>query len=280
MLRIRTMRATDFRFIIRLTNEERWGFATRDLKRMMALEPRGCLVATLRGRPIGLTTTIAYGRDLGWIGNVVVNRNNRGTGIGSELVQAGINHLLRTHVSRIGLNSYPENEAMYRRLGFKITGRFVNLSTAHGVGHSRHRNEKAPLRLILRLDHRAFGIDRGRLLRRLHREFPMSWTWTINNSSSSGYSLVKQYRDSSEIGPLICEALNQEDVTILLRSSMAVTRKWPLEMPVPEPNYVVMKAAESLGFRVERKGIMMSYARLDPVALGPAVGALGFLDKG
>lgn len=274
------MTATDLHSMIRLTDQEHWGFGTRDLKRMMALQPGGCLVATIRGRPIGLTTTIAYGKDLGWIGNVVVNQKYRGAGIGSRLVQSGINHLLRAHVKRIGLNSYPENEAMYKRLGFKTKGSFASLSTSHSAGDITGRIVKTPFRAILRLDKRAFGADRARLLRRLHREFPKCWTWISNDSRASGYSLVKQYRDSSEIGPLICKEMNQENAAKLLRSSIALANKWPLEMSVPEPNSIIMEVGESLGFRVERRGVMMTYASLDPIVFGPAVGALGFLDKG
>jgi hypothetical protein len=184
------------------------------------------------------------------------------------------------HVRRIGLNSYPENEEMYKRLGFEIGAGFASLSMAHGVEDSAKRIGKVPFREILRLDKRAFGADRSRLLGRFYREFPRCWAWVSGNSSVSGYSLVKQYQDSSEIGPLICEEMNQENIAMLLRSSIALTNKWPLETSVPEPSSIIIKTAESLGFRVERKGVVMSYERLDPVVIGSAVGALGFLDKG
>jgi len=127
------MKTTDLRSIIKLTDREHWGFGTRDLKRMMALEPRGCLVATMGGGPIGLTTTISYGRDAGWIGNVVVSGKHRGVGIGSDLVQSAVKHLLRMHVKRIGLYSYPENEAMYKRLGFETTDGFATVSMREGT---------------------------------------------------------------------------------------------------------------------------------------------------
>jgi GNAT superfamily N-acetyltransferase len=274
------MRTTDFRSVIGLTNQEHWGFGTRDLKRMMALQPEGCLVATMSGRSVGLTTTIAYGKNLGWVGNVLVSEKHRGTGIGSSLVQSAVSHLLRMRVRRIGLNSYPENEAMYKRLGFENTGGFVRLSMARDIENSKARIGKTPFHQILRLDRRAFGADRSGLLRCLHREFPKSWTWIRSNTATSGYSLVKQYRDSSEIGPVICGQMNQKHVAALLRSSIALTSKWPLEMSVPESNSVVMETAARLGFRFERKGVVMSYARLDPVVIGPAVAAFGFLDKG
>ena len=280
MPQIRLVKRSDFRSIIELTNQEDWGFRVPDLERMKALQPKGCLVATVGGRPIGFTTAIAYGRDVGWIGNVVVSKQHRGAGIGSSLVQTGISHLLRVRVKKIGLFSYPENEAMYKRLGFDTTGSFDRLSVSHGTEDSTERIGRIPLRQILSLDKRAFEADRSKLLRRLYRELPKRWSWVTNIAGISGYSLVKQYQDSSEIGPLICEDMNQESIGKLLSSSVALTDKWPLEMTVPESNSSIIEAAARHGFRVERKGFVMSYARLRPIAIPASVGAFGFLDKG
>ncbi len=47
--------------------------------------------------------------------------------------------------------------------------------------------EKIPLRQILRLDTHAFGADRSKLLRRLHREFPEHWTWIVNEAGDEVY---------------------------------------------------------------------------------------------
>ena len=274
------MKTADFGSIIRLTNEEHWGFGIRDLKRMMKLQPEGCLVATLDGHPIGLTTTITYGKKLAWIGNVVVHRKHRGAGIGSNLVQSATKHLLRSHVKRIGLNSYPENRSMYERLNFKTVDGFVRLSISRRTRKIVSRNEEVPFRQILRLDKRAFGADRTRLLQRLLSEFPRGWTWILNGAQVSGYSVVKQYQDSSEIGPSISQQMNQDATATLLQSSIALARKWPLELSVPESNQTVLEAASRLGFRVERKGVVMNFADLDTVTVSPAIVAFGFLDKG
>ncbi|HXZ98256.1 MAG TPA: GNAT family N-acetyltransferase, partial [Candidatus Acidoferrum sp.] len=182
------MRTTDIHSVVRLTAEEHWGFGTRDLKRMMALQPSGCLVATLNTGPIGLTTTIAYGKTLGWIGNVVVDRRQRGAGVGSRLVQSAVRYLRRINVKSIGLYSYPENEAMYERLSFKTTDGFATLSMPQPAEDSARRTGTTPFHQIIRLDNRAFGADRGRLLRRLYREFPKFWTWITNDTGLTGYS--------------------------------------------------------------------------------------------
>jgi GNAT superfamily N-acetyltransferase len=274
------MRTADIHSVVRLTAEEHWGFGTRDLKRMMALQPSGCLVATLNTAPIGLTTTIAYGKTLGWIGNVVVERRQRGAGVGSRLVQSAVTYLRRINVKSIGLYSYPENETMYERLGFKATDGFATLSIPQSAEDSTRTMGRNLFYKIIRLDNRAFGADRSKLLRRLYREFPKFWTWITNDTGLTGYSLVKQYRDSSEIGPLVSEPMNRDCVRVLLQSSFALTKKWPLEMSVPESNSTAAETAVQLGFRRERKGVVMSYARLKPAVIGPAIGALGFLDKG
>jgi predicted N-acetyltransferase YhbS len=280
LLRIRFMRATDFRSIIKLTNEEHWGFGIRDLRRIRALEPRGCLVAPLDGRPAGLTTAISYGRGLGWIGNVVVARTHRNEGIGSSLVQAAIRYLIRSHVRSIGLYCYPENKSMYERLGFRTIGGFVRLSISRRTRRRVAENRQVPFREILRIDRRAFGADRTRLLRRLLDEFPRSWTWTLDGSLVSGYAVVKPYQDSSEIGPSVCEHMNEDAIRTLLESSLDLVRKWPTEMSIPESNQTVLETALRLGFRVQRKGFVMNLAGRDRICISPAVAVLGFLDKG
>jgi predicted GNAT family acetyltransferase len=247
---------------------------------MMALQPNGCLVAAMSGEPIGFTTAISYGKNVGWIGNVIVSEKHRGTGVGSNLVRSALEYLLSIHVKRIGLYSYPENEAMYKRLDFETTGEFITLSMQRGAPYPAEKIQKIYLPQILRLDKRAFGADRSKLLTRLYHEFPEAWTCIVNEAGVSGYSVVKQYQDSSEIGPLVCRHMNKQPMEALLRSSIARTEKWPLEISVPASNVLVAETAERFGFRLEKKGVAMSYAQLPPIVIGSAIGALGFLDKG
>jgi GNAT superfamily N-acetyltransferase len=274
------MSPTDFPSIVKLTAEEHWGYGTRDLRRMLTLEPKGCLVAALDNHPVGLTTAISYGRKLGWIGNVVVHREYRRAGIGSRLVESAIRHLLRSRVDSIGLNSYPENVRMYERLNFKAVDGFVRLSIRRRTGTGPHESQTIPFADILRLDRHVFGADRSRLLRRLLREFPEGWSWVAEGSKVLGYSLVKQYDDSSEIGPMVCIEMNADTISTLLGSSIVLARESPIEIAVPRSNRIVLEMAARLGFRIVRKGYVMSHGDQDSIAISPGVGAFGFLDKG
>jgi len=274
------MRMADFKEIIKLTDEERWGFGPRDLRRIRILAPRGCLVAELEGRLVGLTTAISYGKRLGWIGNVVVARAYRNAGIGSSLVRTAVRHLLRSRVRSVALNSYFENKSMYEQLGFTTAGGFLRVVMSECSAKRIATRKNIPFSEILKLDRRAFGADRSRLLRLLLKEFPSSWTWIDDRSGLSGYALVKEYQDSSEIGPCVSERMNHQAVTKLLEPVLALARKWPVEISVPESNQTVLEAVIGMGFRVERKGLVMNIANPDRVKIGPAIVAFGFLDKG
>jgi GNAT superfamily N-acetyltransferase len=274
------MTASDFRAAIRLTMGEEWGFGIRDFRRMLTLQPRGCFVAIDDDHLAGLTTTISYERELGWIGNVVVAENHRRKGIGSSLVKAAVAHLAGSRVHRIGLNSFPEKVSMYERLGFETVDQFATLSFLRRPSERALKDLEIPFSRILIADRSAFGADRSKLLRCLLKEFPKSWAWVNREPSLSGYAVVKQYRESSEIGPAICQENDRDMAVRLLRSSIALTTKWPLELSIPLSNKAFLEAAIATGFRLLRKGVVMRLRRLMKLRISSKTLAFGFLDKG
>jgi len=60
---------------------------------------------------------------------------------------------------------------------------------------------------------------------------------------------------------------------------MTLTTRWPLELSVPLSNRVFVEAARRTGFRVLRKGLVMSLTRLMKVKIASRTLAFGFLDK-
>jgi len=180
----------------------------------------------------------------------------------------------------IALYSYPENKSMYERLGFRTVDGFLRVAISRRTPKRITKRRHVPFSEILKLDRHAFGADRSRLLRRLLNEFPRNWAWIVKGSAVSGYALVKEYKDSSEIGPSVCEQMNQDAVRRLLEYAVALARKWPLEMSIPKSHQIVLETAIRMGFGVERKGIMMDLANPDGMKVSPDIVAFGFLDKG
>jgi ribosomal protein S18 acetylase RimI-like enzyme len=118
MLRVRQMHPSDIPFAIRLTDQEKWGITRSALQRLLRLTPRGCFITHDGTSRLGLLTTTTYGRELAWIGNVIVDREHRGKHIGNRMVEHAVSFLRKLGVRHIALYCFSENVRFYENLGF------------------------------------------------------------------------------------------------------------------------------------------------------------------
>lgn len=82
-------------------------------------EPGGCLVAESNGRTVGDIFCHAWGK-VGWFGPVEVHPSHQNSGIGKQLIRAGIDYLEGKGCSVIGLETMPEtvkNMSLYSSMG-------------------------------------------------------------------------------------------------------------------------------------------------------------------
>ena len=162
------MRRADIPFAVRVTNLERWGIPPRDFERILRLDARGSFIATDGRVRVGLATTTSYGREIAWIGNVVVKKRYRGMHIGQSLVEHAVNYLNERQVKRVALYSFNDNVQFYRRLGFQSGPKFARFRRAPNPTRRKTSGIRTsgPMSLtrMLRLDRRAFGADRSRLI--------------------------------------------------------------------------------------------------------------------
>ena len=70
-------------------------------------EPGGCLVADSNGRAVGDIFCHAWGR-VGWFGPVEVHPSHQNSGIGKQLIRAGLDYLESKGCNVIGLETMPE----------------------------------------------------------------------------------------------------------------------------------------------------------------------------
>ncbi len=90
------MQSRDIPFAVRLTDQEEWGITPSALRRLRRLNPRGCFIAYDGITRTGLTTTTVYGKELAWIGNVIVDGEHRGKHIGQSLVEHAVAFLQKS----------------------------------------------------------------------------------------------------------------------------------------------------------------------------------------
>lgn len=111
--------------------EERDGIATEppvDVgARAASFDPAGCFLAEANGEVIGSLSVAVSRFGFGDLGMAVV-RPWRGCGVGSALMEAGIQWSREQGVHKLSLSVFPHNAAaiaLYRRYGFVEEGRRV-----------------------------------------------------------------------------------------------------------------------------------------------------------
>jgi len=282
MLSIREMTPDDIPFALRLANQEHWGIPSRDFKRILRLNPEGSFVAIEGTRRVGVATTMRYGRQAAWIGNVVVSKRYRGMHIGQRLVEEAITHLRAKLVKHIALYAFENNLPFYRKLGFVDSAAFLQL---HGQTRSI-RDERQPLRgesltlnEVFSLDRNAFGADRRELLDDIISSGD-AWLQARKIGRSAAYILVKKYEGMYEIGPWVSLGLGSNDLDSFLVDAMGQLHDRRVEISCPLTHNAALKLLMRKGFRPINKGRVMFYEHVARIGNPKSVLALGFLDKG
>jgi GNAT superfamily N-acetyltransferase len=278
------MRREDIPFAIRLSDQEKWGITRADFEQILRLNPRGSFLAYDGPKKLGITNTTTYGRKLGWIGNIVVDKHFRGKRIGRVLVEQAVEHLRKSRISHIALYCFNQHVKFYEGSGFVKDVKFARLK-GHGGRRPGEQNSEPyksiSLRDVLAADKRAFGADRARLIHSYVNE-GLCWYlgWPSGSSKRASYLLVKQFGGWQELGPWISLTPKLNEQRSLLRSSLARTAKKPIETSCFMTNRLATSLLKEQGFRVVREGYRMYFNEKADVGDNYAQLALGFLDKG
>src|SRR5262245_40732531 len=115
---LRRMTDADIDFGIRLKATAGWNQRPADWKRLIRLEPEGCLILKNDGVPVDTVTTTLYEKRLAWIGMVLVSPDTRRKGYGTELLKAAMNYCETQRVEVIKLDATPLGKKLYDTLGY------------------------------------------------------------------------------------------------------------------------------------------------------------------
>lgn len=254
-VQLRPLALTDLDFAHGLSRLAGWNQTRRDWQRFVQLAPSGCFLATCEERAAGTATTTAYGRELGWIGMVLVHPDFRRRGIGTALLRRAIEHLRHEReVACVRLDATPEGRPLYEGLGFRAEWGLRRWVREGSVSEGPERASSVILtarpqslpEISFALDRQVFGADRRELLQSL-----LQGSLFGQVLEDGSYGLGREGERALYVGPVVAaSAPSGETLVRSLLASLPLDRAvfWDL----PDENGAAVELASSLGFRPAR----------------------------
>lgn len=291
MATFRPIRADEILHALDLMSKEGWAYSEADVRNFLSWEPEGNIVGEMDGIPVAYLTTISYGR-FGWVGNVVVREDLRGTGLGRSLVEAAEEYLAKKGAVTTMLNAYVHTVEFYLHLGYRDKAR---LWVCRGALHPRAKRPGGPeeptgalevsvlkdVSEVAELDSLMFGGDRRRVLVRLINMNPGLGRVLKEDGKVVGYLLAKRWAGGLEMGPIICpRRLRCDGLRAMLDSIV--------DGPNPDnPGFMVVLGGDrdlegllaEYGLSPGDMMVMMFHGK-DPVMRLDDLVAIGALEKG
>src|SRR5260370_12446812 len=209
-IEVRLLREADIPAALRLKELEQWNQTESDWRRLLRLQPNGCFCATIGGNVVATTTTTTYGRELAWIGMVLVDPECRRLGIATKLMHAALEYLNKAGVATVKLDATSDGRLVYEKLGFKVQSlieRWEGVACPQTVDCSRL--DPAAHREALALDRQAFGADRSTLIKMMVEDaYLKPVVATTGDGRLIGDALARRGSASAYIGPLLATGAN------------------------------------------------------------------------
>jgi predicted N-acetyltransferase YhbS len=273
-IEVRLFREADIPAALRLKELALWNQTENDWRRLLRLQPSGCFCATISGKVVATTTTTAYGRELAWIGMVLVDPECRRLGIATKLMHAALDYLIQAGVGTIKLDATPDGSLVYENLDFKVDSlieRWEGVAGPGDVGCSML--DTSAHREALALDRQAFGADRSTLIKMLIEDAYVSpLVATAADGRLVGYALARRGSAAAYVGPLVATDAN-EATTLLdgLLSQMSGQRVYiDLNTNFGDGREILA----SRGLVKQRDLIRMSYGKGSKGGSSPSVFAI------
>jgi GNAT superfamily N-acetyltransferase len=271
---IRQMTADDIPAGLLLCRASGWNQTEPDWQVFLSAAPPGALVAEQNGSVIGTVATLPYG-PFAWISMVLVDPNARGRGVGTLLLERGLDLVPDGVTAR--LDATPAGEVLYRQLGFEGEYRLARWfrdgasSPHHGrpianrtsaVSASGARPmEPGDWLAIHSLDRQVFGASRSALLERLARDAPeYAWVLERDGTGLRGFLFGRHGHVREHLGPLVTD--DQESARVLVEACLASHPHQDFFIDVPDAQLAWTDTLARAGFAIERPFLRMYRGRL------------------
>jgi GNAT superfamily N-acetyltransferase len=240
------MMRADLAVVDSLRRRENWNQTARDLERFLLYEPDGCFIACWEDVPVGTVTTTAYGKDLGWIGMMLVDPDYRRRGIASALIRRSLDYLREKQVASIKLDATPAGEPVYSQLGFQPEWKFERWERPGEPAPQVPRMGQADFQPPA-CDARIFGADRLEWLDLLAKD-------SLLIQRNNAFGMLRAGSNAAYLGPIIAEEpAAAAEIIRELMGSIEGRVYWD----VPGPNLQAAELARQLGFQPVRELLRM-----------------------
>lgn len=237
----RILTTDDIPAALELKRQAGWNHVADDWRFFLRSDPRGCFGAVREGRLVGTACNVTYGKQLGWVGLVLVDPGCRRMGIATELMNRSIEYL--AGVSIAGLDATPMGQPVYERLGFKGTRIFKRMLLKSAP---RLRGPQKPvlpitsdqIAVAVKMDSASSGADRTALLADLCRRAP-HMAWQLRDYDRvKAVCLGRPGENSTYIGPVYAESA--DDAIAVTEAALQGLRDRPvaLDVQISQEEYV------------------------------------------
>lgn len=252
MIHIRAMTLADVPFGMRLKEQAGWNQLEVDWLRLLALEPVGCFVAELDGRPAGTLTTCLFG-PVAWIAMVLVDSSLRKRGVGAAMMEHALSFLDKRGVRTIRLDATPLGQPIYEKLGFVTDytlARYAGIPQLAGPSDEVRPARSEDLPAIVTVDQAVTGTDRKKLLDRLFTERPEEARVVERWGRVVAYLMARAGARAWQVGPCIGGI---ESARLLVEDACHRHAGQPVFLDIPLDLTPATELAEAVGLREQRR---------------------------
>ena len=283
---IRRMTEADIPLGMRLKQIAGWNQIERDWHNFLSFRPSGCFVAEWVGNPAATVTTIDYQGRVGWVGMLLVDPDFRRLGIGTALLEAGIESL--GNCEAVKLDATPMGKYVYVQRGFydetllerwtreSVTPAAASPPPRPSVGIRPMVSEDLPG--VIEWDAGVFGVARGQVLGAWLKDAPKYAFVAEDKGEIAGYCLGRTGSRFDQIGPLV--ARGREQAEALFREALSQTEEKPIVIDTFTDRIEWTGLLKDLGFELQREFYRMARGKSVPMpkpewywlSTGPEIG--------
>lgn len=279
---LRQMTAADISGAAALTQSVGWAHDAADWERLLSWSPEGCFVIDEGDRGIiGTVSTTPYDTALAWIGSLVVAPDRQRQGLGRQLLQAALDHLVARRTERIMLDASEAGRTLYEQAGFRAlykVERWEGRASTY-LGPRARRLRQGDIPALLKLDRALYGVDRSPVLIRLLADFPqLAWV-DFQQGELEGYLIGRQSGEQVGLGPWM--SWSAQGAERLLLVALEALQGQSIVLNVPDNNGRGMLLASDHNLHRVRYCTRMIYGDASPPNTDPlAQIAVGWLATG